>query len=154
MSGNVSLRLSPAGSRVVLIRAEPGYHLSVSRQPLLSIGVVAVAAVLGCGGRITPQYDLLVDGGFTAPQPIKAVWPTCTGSNPDLRGRIIFDLTFTKDGSVRDVRLTESEVTEAGCDDDAVRAVKQWRFAPPMKDGQPVDARGKTVIAFPFPDTQ
>jgi TonB family protein len=40
------------------------------------------------------------------------------------------------DGTIGDVEVTTS--LDAGLDQEAIKAVKQWRFEPGTKDGKPV----------------
>ncbi|MHC4201606.1 MAG: energy transducer TonB [Planctomycetota bacterium] len=55
------------------------------------------------------------------------------------------------DGSVRDVEVVSSE-PEGVFDRAAKAAAARWRFAPAVKDGQPVAARVRTAVRFRLED--
>jgi protein TonB len=52
------------------------------------------------------------------------------------------------DGSVGEVKVTQSLDTVHGLDEEAVRAVRLWRFAPGTKAGTPVDVRVNLLMRF------
>jgi TonB family protein len=66
---------------------------------------------------------------------------------PDIRARGVVSLTagVDSDGAVRTVRVVSGNRTLAAA---AVRAVRQWRYRPYLKDGQPVATETNIVISF------
>ena len=63
-------------------------------------------------------------------------------------GGVILDAVIPEDGSPRIVRVIQSIDWEL--DENAINALKQWRFSPAMKDGRPVKVRMNIAINFPF----
>ena len=53
---------------------------------------------------------------------------------------------MSTDGSIGDVKVTRS--LDAGLDQEAIKAVKQWRFEPGIKDGKPVPVRVALEMTF------
>jgi protein TonB len=54
------------------------------------------------------------------------------------QGRVVLEALVLADGSVGDVRIVRSLDARFGLDHQAVRAVRQWRFAPGTRRGQPI----------------
>jgi len=52
------------------------------------------------------------------------------------------------DGSVGDVQITRSLDRTFGLDNEAIKAVKQWRFAPGTRLGQPVPVLVTIELTF------
>jgi TonB family protein len=122
------------------------------KSRLLALAVLGIS--LGC--QNTAIYDLEPNmaNGVSAPVPSALVTPVCEApSVTGLSGRIHVSVVVNSDGSVSDARVHSSEVTKAGCDEAAVRAIRQWRFKPGLKDGRPVAVRVITGYSFPFPDS-
>ncbi|HKM85617.1 MAG TPA: TonB family protein [Terriglobales bacterium] len=66
---------------------------------------------------------------------------------PDIRARGVVCLTAAvdSDGAVRSVRVVSGNRALAAA---AVQAVRQWRYRPYLKDGQPVQTETNIVISF------
>jgi len=66
---------------------------------------------------------------------------------PDIRARGVVSLTagLDSDGAVRTVRVVSGNRALAAA---AVQAVRQWRYRPYLKDGQPVPTETNIVISF------
>jgi protein TonB len=75
--------------------------------------------------------------------PLRFAYP----SYPDVRARGVVSLTAGVDsaGAVRTVRVISGNRALAAA---AVRAVRQWRYRPYLKDGQPVATETNIVISF------
>ena len=56
------------------------------------------------------------------------------------------DLVVKQDGSVGNVRVTRS--LGAGLEQKAIDAVRQWRFGPARRQGQPVDVVVEVSVEF------
>jgi TonB family protein len=89
------------------------------------------------------------DGGIQASRPpLRFVYPVY----PDVRARGVVALTarVDSDGTVRTVRVVSGNRALAKA---AVRAVRQWRYRPYLKDGQPIATETNIVISFFSDDT-
>ncbi len=62
-------------------------------------------------------------------------------------GWVELEFTIAADGSVRDVSVARAQPTRV-FDREAVRAMQQWTFEPALRNGQPVDSRGRRRINF------
>jgi protein TonB len=87
------------------------------------------------GGPFQPGTN-----GVTFPRLIREVAPAYTNAALQARVQGLVELRALvyADGSVGDVWVTRSLDRSFGIDDEAVRTVKQWRFAPATHDGKPV----------------
>ncbi len=65
-----------------------------------------------------------------------------------IAGTVLLDCVVNTDGTVSDVRVTRSLDTQYGLDQEAVKAVRQYRFTPGTKDGQPVPVRVSIEVSF------
>jgi TonB family protein len=78
------------------------------------------------------------------------VRPAYTG--PAMRARIQGDVALScvvlADGTVGDVRVTKSLDGTYGLDEQAIAAVKQWRFSPATKAGSPVPVVVSVNLSF------
>jgi periplasmic protein TonB len=97
----------------------------------------------GIGGGI---YK--VGGGISAPQAISTPDPEYTQEARDAKtqGTCILWLIVDQQGHPRDIRVVRG--LGFGLDARAIEAVKQWRFQPAMKDGQPVNVQISVEVGF------
>jgi TonB family protein len=64
----------------------------------------------------------------------------------NIQGTSVIALTVGTDGQAHDVRLVRG--LGHGLDENAIEAVKTWRFEPTIKDGKPVAVSIKAEISF------
>lgn len=86
--------------------------------------------------------------GVTLPVPlrrVKALHPT-SAQQARIQGTVIVSCVVLPDGTVGDVRVTKP--LSPALDDEAVRAVRQWRFRPGTKDGQAVSVDVSIETSF------
>jgi TonB family protein len=86
--------------------------------------------------------------GVTAPVLVREVKPRYTPDAKDakIQGVVTLQCVVQPDGTVGDVEVTKS--LDAGLDDEAIAAVKQWRFEPGKKDGKPIPVRITLEMTF------
>jgi TonB family protein len=86
--------------------------------------------------------------GVTAPVLIKEVKPRYTVEAKDakIQGVVTLECVVLPDGTIGDVEVTTP--LDAGLDEEAIKAVKQWRFEPGKKDGKPVPVRITLEMTF------
>lgn len=75
--------------------------------------------------------------------PLRFVYPAYSGANA--RGVVALTAGVDSKGNVRTVRIVSGNRALAAA---AVRAVRQWRYRPYIKDGQPVATETNIVISF------
>ncbi len=69
-----------------------------------------------------------------------------------IEGRVTLRFTVTADGSVADPVVVQS--SNRVFRDLAVRAVRKWKYAPALKDGQPVSASVSQSFTFVVPEKE
>ena len=86
--------------------------------------------------------------GIAAPRLLKEVKAAYTEEARlrNLEGEVVLEIVVRRDGSVGDVRLVKG--LPSGLNDRAIAAVKQWRFTPATRLGQPVDVLVEVAVEF------
>jgi periplasmic protein TonB len=89
-----------------------------------------------------------VGGGISAPQAVTTPDPQYTeeARNAKVEGTCILWLIVDQQGNPKDIRVVRG--LGHGLDARAIDAVKQWRFHPALKDGQPVNVQISVQIGF------
>ena len=100
------------------------------------------------GPRVDSPEVFKSGPGITLPTVLKEVKPNYTAAARDARiqGIVTVDCVVLPDGSVGDVRVTKKLDPEL--DAEAIRAMKQWRFAPGRKSGEPVPVQVTVELTF------
>ena len=93
-----------------------------------------------------------IGNGVTSPQLIKEVKPNYTGDamRAKLQGVVEMEAVVLADGSVdpNRIKITRSLDSTFGLDQQAIIAVKQWRFRPGTYKGQPVPVLVNVELTF------
>jgi TonB family protein len=78
--------------------------------------------------------------GITLPEVVREVKPAYTAEamRAKVQGVVWLECIVMPDGTVSDVRITKSLDSVFGLDQEAIKAARQWRFRPGMRQGQPV----------------
>jgi TonB family protein len=78
--------------------------------------------------------------GITLPEVVREVKPAYTAEamRAKVQGVVWLECIVMPDGAVADVRITKSLDPVFGLDQEAIKAARQWRFKPGMRQGQPV----------------
>ncbi len=101
----------------------------------------------GTGSGIGPGYGGGFGGGafrpgsgITLPSVLREVKPAYTADamRAKVQGSVWLECIVMPDGSVGDVKVTRSLDPIFGLDQEAIKAAKQWRFRPGMRQGEPV----------------
>jgi protein TonB len=101
----------------------------------------------GQGSGLGPGYGGGTGGGafrpgagITIPRLLKDVKPqyTADAMRAKVQGSVWLECIVTTEGTVGDVRVTRSLDPIFGLDQEAIKAARQWRFAPGMRLGEPV----------------
>jgi periplasmic protein TonB len=89
-----------------------------------------------------------VGGGISAPKPIDTPDPAYTeeARRAKIQGTCILWLIVDAEGHPRDIRVVRG--LGYGLDAKALETVKQWRFEPARKDGQPVNVQVSVEVGF------
>jgi len=86
--------------------------------------------------------------GIEPPTVLREVKPTYTESarQRGITGEVVLEVVVQRDGSVRVGRVIQG--LGSGLDERAIEAVRQWRFSPARRMGQPVDVIVEVVVEF------
>ena len=101
----------------------------------------------GQGSGIGPGFGGGIGGGayrpgsgITLPSVLREVKPAYTADamRAKVQGSVWLECIVMPDGSVGDVKVTRSLDPIFGLDQEAIRAARQWKFVPGMRQGEPV----------------
>lgn len=84
------------------------------------------------------------------PSPIKRVQPklTITAERAGAHGEILLNLLISELGDVIDVKLVKGVSKTLGMNEEAIKAVKQWKFSPAIKSGIKVKVWMLVLVKF------
>lgn len=124
---------------MVLVSALPGAPAMVPQQPPAPVTRPA---------PWPPEGVVKLAPGVQAPRLKKDVKPRYSQSAREagIQGKVVMEAVVLIDGTVGEVRVIHS--LDPGLDDSAVRALKQWRFAPGTKDGVAVPVLVEIEMSF------
>ena len=91
---------------------------------------------------------------YSVPAAASAPRNWCTASSPNTpkarkakyQGTVVLYAVVDPDGLVRTVRVTRS--LGLGLDEKALQAVRQWKFRPGLRNGQPVAVAASIEVTF------
>ena len=88
--------------------------------------------------------------GVTNPQVLYEAKPQYTpdAMRAKLQGEVWVQAVVMPDGTTADVRVVRSLDSAFGLDQEAVKAVRQWRFRPGMRMGVPVPVQISVAVSF------
>jgi periplasmic protein TonB len=119
-----------------------------------SILTVAALAVVLAGGGLAAQGQVYeIGNGVKAPRLTKEVKPNYTegAMRRRVQGVVEMKVVVLEDGTVGDdVSVTKSLDEEL--DQQAIQAVKQWKFLPGTKDDKPVRVQVNVEMTFTLRD--
>ena len=90
------------------------------------------------------------DPGVTSPRLIEETKPhfLAGAHKAKVQGTVVMEAVVQTDGTVGEVRVVRSLDKKFGVDEEAVKALKQWRFAPGKKDGVAVPVLVSVEMTF------
>jgi len=88
-------------------------------------------------------------GGVTSPTLLSQVRPSYTSDalHNRIQGSVVLELIVRRNGVPSDIRIVRS-LDPGGLDEQAIAAVRQWRFNPGRLAGTPVDVLATVVLDF------
>ena len=88
--------------------------------------------------------------GVETPKLIREVKPqyTAQAMRAKIQGEVLLECIVQPDGSVGNIRVVRSLDSAFGLDQEAIKAARQWRFAPGTRQGEPVPVLVTIAIAF------
>jgi TonB family protein len=102
----------------------------------------------GGAGQANSDGVFRVGGGVSPPALIHKVDPEYSeeARAAKYQGTVILHVEIGPDGTASNIKVVRS--LGMGLDEKAVEAVKQWKFRPGQKDGQPVTVTATIVVNF------
>jgi protein TonB len=94
-----------------------------------------------------PKQVYVVGGDIRPPQKIRDIAPRypAIAQASRVEGIVILEALISEDGSVQNVKVLRGKPL---LDDAATEAVRQWRFTPPLLNGQPVPVVMTVTVSF------
>lgn len=129
----------------------PGLHVVLA----ISIAALALHSTADQGAGLPPGEIVSLDAqGLTPPALLKEVKPSYTAEamRARIQGVVGLECVVETDGKVGDAKVIRSLDAVHGLDAQAIKAVKQWRFKPAMRDGKPVRTAVTIEMAFTLRD--
>jgi TonB family protein len=126
----------------------------MARLPIVAVLLVAFAACTPRGAPVTPGADRAFfeegDEGLVMPALVEEVHPEYTSEAKAARiaGSVMLRAVVDQAGKVASVEVAESLDNELGLDNEAVVALRQWRFSPGTRYGEPVPVRVDVEMRF------
>jgi len=86
----------------------------------------------------------------TVPRVLREVRPQYTSDamRAKVQGTVLLECVVRPDGSVGDVQILRSLDGVFGLDQEAIKAARQWRFAPGTRLGEPVPVLVTIELTF------
>ena len=110
------------------------------------LGCLVLSVGTACAARQERPYKAGKD--VTTPRVVREVKPNYTAAalTERIQGNVVMEAVVRQDGTVGDVTVTKS--LDARLDGEAVKAMKQWTFAPGTKQGKPVPVALEVEMTF------
>jgi periplasmic protein TonB len=88
--------------------------------------------------------------GVLTPRLLQEVKPqyTAQAMRAKIQGEVLLECVIQTDGTVGNIRVLRSLDSAFGLDQEAIKAARQWKFAPGTRQGQPVPVLVTIQIAF------
>lgn len=111
----------------------------------------SLIAIFALGLSLAAQDDQthrLTEDGVTAPLIVHKVEPKYSkkAKKKKIEGAVTLKIVISPEGIPQDFQVTKS--LDPDLDDNAIAAVKQWRFKPSTKDGKPVAVYATVEVRF------
>jgi len=114
------------------------------------LALLAMAGIFIPGLPIAAQREKTerIGNGVSSPKVIHKVEPSYTDEARDakINGTVTLSVEISRDGVADVIDVTKS--LDRGLDQNAVEAVRQWRFKPAEKDGKPVRVAATIEVNF------
>ncbi len=125
---------------------QPAPVEGLANRSAQGVGAGASEPFSGIGGGV-----FRVGGGVTAPTLLSKVEPEYTEAAraAALQGAVVLYIEVDPTGRANNIRVQRA--LGMGLDEMAIEAVRQWRFTPGKKDGQPVTVAATIEVNFRLP---
>lgn len=126
-------------------KTQPGPPMTRQMSSCVFAGVIFVLVGVSSIG-VERVYK--VGSAVTVPVVIHRIDPAYTRAarNERIQGKVLLNLVVDPDGIGRDIVVTRG--IDSGLDQNAVRAIRQWRFKPATRDARPVAVKATIQVNF------
>ena len=69
-----------------------------------------------------------------------------------IEGQVILQALIDSDGTVKEAQILKSPGAKFGFDEEAINAIKQWRYKPGLQNGRPVAVYFTVIVTFRLED--
>jgi TonB family protein len=120
----------------------------------VAIASLATASYIPMGAALQAQTEKVYkpgeDAGIALPRVVKEVKPQYTpeAMRAKIQGTVWMMVVVLASGDVGDVTVSQSLDEEHGLDQQAIDAVRQWKFEPGRKDGKPIPVEVTIQMTF------
>jgi len=113
-------------------------------------GAGGTGPATGSGNASPPPGVVRAGNGVTIPRLIKQVRPqyTAEAMRARIQGSVMVECVVNTDGTVSNARVIRSLDATFGLDQEAIKAAKQWLFAPGTRNGEPVPVMVSIELTF------
>lgn len=118
---------------------------------------LAVAAVVVFGGTFAAQEPVYTaKDRISSPVVVSERKPAYTRAAMEkkIQGAVELSTIIDTEGKPTEVKVVKSLDAEYGLDENAVNALKAWRFKPAVKDGKPVRFQASIEMTFVLRDSK
>jgi len=116
---------------------------------------LALAAAVVFGGVLAAQEPVYTKKDqVTSPVVVAEKKPAYTKAAMEkkIQGSLELSTIIDKEGNPTEITIVKSLDPEYGLDDNAVAALKAWKFKPAVKDGKPVSFQTTVEMTFTLRD--
>jgi TonB family protein len=119
---------------------------------IAAVSCLVSGSVVASAPQVAESRAYKPGDGVSAPVMVKEVKPQYTAGamRAKVQGAVTLECVVQPDGTVGEVRVTKA--LDPGLDQEAIKAVKQWRFKPGTKDGKPVRVLITLELTFTLRD--
>ena len=116
----------------------------------MRLGIPALMIALAVATATAQDVVYTPGDGVSLPSVVKEVKPEYTDAarQAGIQGIVELSTVVKADGTVGDVKITESLDPEFGLDNQALEAMRQWTFKPGTRDGKAVAVRVEVQMRF------
>ena len=133
-------------------RTEPAAAATPAAAPAPATGTAASngSGTLVAAANTSPANDVVLATSLKQLRKVEAEFPQ-RALERGVSGWVDLEFTVGRDGSVQGIFVKASEPKDV-FDDSAVNAARKWRYAPVLRDGQPVEQRARVRIRYTAKD--
>lgn len=115
---------------------------------LLLAACLAATPIVAHARQVAEGHVYVPGNRVTAPVAVKEVRPQYTADalKAGVQGNVILEGVVQPDGVIGEVRVTKA--LYPGLDEEAIKAIRLWRFKPGSRDGKPVPVRVTVEMTF------